>query len=348
MMANLDKEPCPVNSDTEIKHETSKARTQLFLATFVCIVFIAVEVAGGYLANSLAIISDAAHMMSDLASLLTSILAINIAAWPATKSHTFGFYRAEIIGALLTIFIGWVVSAFLSYYAIERIVYHDYEIEADTMVLTAGFCLIANILMGLILVVPGRSHGHSHGGKPAMREVETQSKEELQNINIRAAFIHILGDTLCTLGLLIAAVIIKFRPELTIADPICTLLFSIMSVLVSLNVFKDIMKVFLEGTPDQFTYDEVKNSLESISGVTQVHSLRLWSLTVDLLAANVHLRIDESASENEVLYTAKNILKQEYRIKFVCIQVENKFESWIEIHNQAKMEAQAQTSENIE
>ncbi|CAB4003277.1 Zinc transporter 2 [Paramuricea clavata] len=346
-MTKLEKDVCPVHSDTQIKHETYKARMQLFLATVVCIIFIAVEVAGGYLANSLAIITDAAHMMSDLASLLTSILAIKIAAWPATKSHTFGFFRAEMFGALLTIFLGWIVAAFLSYYAIERIVYHDYEIEGDAMVLTAGFCLIANILMGLILVVPGRSHGHSHGGKPSIREDGTQSTEELQNINIRAAFIHILGDTLCTLGLLIAAIIIKFRPDLTIADPICTLIFSTMSVLVSLNVFKDIMKVFLEGAPDQFTYDEVKSSLELIKGVTHVHSLRLWSLTVDLLAANVHLQIDENTSENEVLYTATKLLKHDYRVQFVCIQVENKFESWIEIHNQAKTEEQTTTGTEL-
>lgn len=184
--------------------------------------------------------------------------------------------------------------------------------------------------MGLILVVPGSgSHGHSHGGTK-------HQPSQVQNINIRAAFIHILGDTLCTLGLLIAAIIIKYRPDLIIADPICTLIFSTMSILVSLNVFKDIMKVFLEGVPMQFTYDEVKSSLEDIPGVRQVHSLRLWSLTIDLLAANVHLQIDENTNQNEVLHTATNILKVDYKIQFVCIQVENKFESWFEIHNQAQ------------
>jgi zinc transporter 2 len=227
--------------------------------------FIATELVGGLLAHSLAIMTDAFHMISDLGSFFISIMAIHLARKSPTARYSFGFQRAEVLGALTSIIIIWFLTGILVYMAVLRIVNHDLDVDANTMMITAGIGVVFNLVMGAVLHFGktghshfgmSHSHGHSHHGhkssngrvKPNVSEVEegkttgigslsvpiptaNHSHEhhhhEGSNLNLRAAFVHVIGDLVQSTGVLIASVIIKFTGW-SLADPICTFLFGIL------------------------------------------------------------------------------------------------------------------------
>ncbi|CAN8013686.1 unnamed protein product, partial [Ixodes persulcatus] len=201
---------------------------------------------GGYLSNSLAIMSDAAHLCADLAGFVISIFAVWIAQKSPTKRMSFGFYRAEILGAMVSVVFIWVLTGILVYTAAQRIYHDDYDIDADIMLIVSGTGVAMNIIMGLILhgwCPVGGSHGHSHG----LRSSHGHSHGERSNINIRAALIHVLGDLLQSIGVLIAAYVIKYKPEYKIADPICTFVFSALVLFTTVSILRDAVVILMEG-----------------------------------------------------------------------------------------------------
>lgn len=136
--------------------------------------------------------------------------------------------------------------------------------------------------MGLTL----HQHGHSHAS-------QSNSKEE--NVNVRAAFIHVLGDFLQSTGVFIAAVLIYFKPEWGIVDPICTFLFSVLVIITTFSIIKDTLLVLMEGMPKGIDFNKVKELFLAIQGVKKVHNLRIWSLSMDKLALSAHLAIGYNA-----------------------------------------------------
>ncbi|XP_020611499.1 zinc transporter 2-like [Orbicella faveolata] len=285
--------------------------------------------------------TDAAHMLSDFASFLISLFAIWVARWLPDKRRTFGYYRAEVLGALVSVLIIWVLTGVLVYLAVQRVMTRDFNIDADIMLITAGVGLGVNILLGIILHQTGMGHNHSHGGGSHSHgashsshngKVESVSTNRLtrsgslstekQNINVRAAFIHVLGDIVQSVGVLIAAYIIKFKPSWKLADPICTFLFSLLVLITTLNILKETIHVLMEGTPKDIKYNNVKVSLESIEGVVAAHSLHIWSLTVNKAALSVHLAIEQGYDSQKVLNIANQKLKTEFHIYHSTIQVE--------------------------
>lgn len=322
-------------------HSNARARKKLVVASVVCLLFVIAEVVGGWLAGSLAIMTDAAHMLSDFASFLISLFAIWVAQWLPDKRRTFGYYRAEVLGALVSVLIIWVLTGVLVYLAVIRVLSNDFTINADIMLITAGTGLGVNILLGIILHQTGIGHNHSHGGGghshtstshashngkfesvSTNRILRSGSLSGKQNINVRAAFIHVLGDIVQSVGVLIAAYIIKYKPEWKLADPICTFLFSLLVLLTTLNILKETIHVLMEGTPKDIKYNNVKVSLEGIEGVVAAHSLHIWSLTVNKAALAVHLAIEQGYDSQKVLNIANQKLKNDFHIYHSTIQVE--------------------------
>ena len=251
------------------------ARRQLALATLLCTVFVTGEVVGGWVSGSLAIMSDAAHMFSDLASFGVSLLVLYVSERKATKKMTFGYHRAEALGALATLCIIWYVTGILVYLAVRRIHDNDFEIHETAMVVVASCAVVFNILLGLILHgVCGLGHGHSHGGGHGHGHSHGAGGDT-KHINIRAAAIHVLGDLLQSIGVLISSVLIKcFGPDFKIADPICTLVFAVIVVVTTFTVLRDTLAILLEGAPPGLKYDVVATDLASIGDVvsTQKHA----------------------------------------------------------------------------
>jgi len=183
------------------------------------------EIIGGYLANSLAIATDAAHLLTDFASFMISLFSLWVATRPSSKRMSFGWYRAEVIGALTSVLMIWIVTGILVYLAIQRLVDNEFDIDAKIMLITSGVGVLFNILMGLTLHQHGHSHGgggHSHGGDshghshsdPESRPLlntSNDSHNNQENINVRAAFIHVIGDLVQSVGVFIAAIVIYFK-----------------------------------------------------------------------------------------------------------------------------------------
>lgn len=201
-------------------HQTERAKRKLIVACIICLFFLIGEFVGGFLANSLAIITDAAHLLSDFASFLISLLAIWFATRPSTAKLSYGWHRAEVMGAVLSVLIIWVLTGILVYNAVQRVISGEHKVNADIMLIVAACGVGVNIIMGLVLG-HSHSHGHSHGGSHEHKTKRTISvspsvKEHAtdENVNVRAAFVHVIGDLFQSIGVLVAALIIKFKVRL--------------------------------------------------------------------------------------------------------------------------------------
>ncbi|KAI5946744.1 Zinc transporter 2 [Manis javanica] len=286
-----------------------RAQRQLYVASAICLVFMIGEVVGGYLAHSLAVMTDAAHLLTDFASMLISLCSLWMSSRPATKTMNFGWQRAEILGALLSVLSIWVVTGVLVYLAVERLISGDYEIEGGTMLITSGCAVAVNIMMGLILHQSG--HGHSH------------DTSQQQNPSVRAAFIHVVGDFLQSLGVLVAAYILYFKPEYKYVDPICTFLFSILVLGTTLTILRDVILVLMEGTPKGVDFTTVRDLLLSVEGVEALHSLHIWALTVAQPVLSVHIAIAQNADAQAVLKAASARLQGKFHFHTMTIQIED-------------------------
>ncbi|XP_053382354.1 proton-coupled zinc antiporter SLC30A2-like [Mercenaria mercenaria] len=281
-----------------------RARRKLLIACVLSLTFMIAEVIGGIFAHSLAIVSDAAHLLTDLASFLISLLALYLASRRATKKLSFGWYRAEILGALVSILFLWVITGVLCYMAVERVVSMDFEVNATVMLITAACGVAFNLLMGDSLATEVKGHSHK------------------ANINVKAAFIHVLGDLLQSVGVLVAAFIIYFKPSWKLADPICTFVFSVIVLGTTLTIMRDILVVLMEGTPRSVNFKAIYRSLKDIPEVKDIHDLRIWSLSMDKVALSVHLAVSRTTNTLEVLEQASCMIRYKFGITETTIQIE--------------------------
>ncbi|XP_067867566.1 proton-coupled zinc antiporter SLC30A2-like [Heterodontus francisci] len=307
--------------------DKKNARRRLYLASAVCLVFIIGEVIGGYLAQSLAIMTDAAHLLTDFATMLVSLFSLWISSRPATKTMNFGWYRSEILGTLISVLSIWVMTGVLVYLAAERLVSRQYEINGGIMLITSGCAVAVNIVMGIILHQPG--HSHSHGSTEKVRSHDIESNlhgsrsDGYVNPSVRVAFIHVIGDLLQSFGVLIAAYIIYFKPEYKFVDPICTFLFSMLVLGTTIAILRDVLCVLMEGTPKGMDFNQVKEMLLSIDGVKAMHSLHIWALTVNQPVLSVHIAINEGADAHIILAEANQMLQNKFDFYSITIQIEN-------------------------
>nr|XP_054604137.1 zinc transporter 2 isoform X2 [Nothobranchius furzeri] len=245
----------PKASTCEESGDKLLAKKKLFIASGVCLIFMTGEIIGGYLAHSLAIMTDAAHLLTDFGSMMVSLFSLWISSRPPTKTMNYGWHRSEILGAFISVMSIWIVTGVLVYLAIERIVRNDYEIEGHVMLLTSGFAVAVNIIMAYILHHSTTLHPHGSG----YHQIDEDGQSPVShghshtllcahgNTSVRAAFIHVVGDLLQSIGVVVAAIIIYFRPEYKVADPICTFLFSIFVLCTTLTILRDVFRILMEG-----------------------------------------------------------------------------------------------------
>ncbi|CAF3645255.1 unnamed protein product [Adineta steineri] len=333
------------------------ARNRLILVLFICIIFMIIEIVGGVLSNSTAVVTDAAHMGIDCASFLISLTAMYLARKRPTRKLSFGYIRAEVLGALLSVLTIWLVTGVLVYMAIERCIYQQFEVKPLEMIIVASCGVVFNIIMFFTLHANmcGTSvphHGHSHGGhhhghshshndshdststiintEPIVADIIVgqvgdqivKHKKPTTNINIRAAIIHVIGDFVQSVGVLCAAILIKFKPEYKLADPICTFVFSVLVLITTITIMRDIILVLMEGVPSNINYAQVVDDLLRIPGVRDAHSLHIWSLSLQRTALSVHIAIDSDRDYLTVLSQAQEMLRHEHSIARMTIQVE--------------------------
>uniref|UniRef100_A0A2A4JWG0 Zinc transporter 2-like n=1 Tax=Heliothis virescens TaxID=7102 RepID=A0A2A4JWG0_HELVI len=292
-----------------------RARRKLIIASILCVIFMIGEIVGGYLSNSLAIATDAAHLLTDFASFMISLFSLWVSSRPATRRMPFGWYRAEVIGALTSVLLIWVVTGVLVYMAVQRVIYKQFEIDATVMLITSAKERADSDAES------STSHSHSH---------------QQENINVRAAFIHVLGDFLQSFGVLIAAIVIYFKPSWNLVDPICTFLFSVLVLITTFNIIKDTLLVLMEGSPRGVDFQEVANTFLSLPGVVRIHNLRMWALSLDKTALSAHLAIRTGVSPQKVLEEATRLVQDKYNFFEMTLQIEE-FNDGMEDCSQCKM-----------
>uniref|UniRef100_A0A3P8V1R6 Probable proton-coupled zinc antiporter SLC30A3 n=1 Tax=Cynoglossus semilaevis TaxID=244447 RepID=A0A3P8V1R6_CYNSE len=280
------------------------AQKKLYIASGVCLIFMIGEVVG-YLAHSLAIMTDAAHLLTDFGSMMVSLFSLWISSRPPTKTMNFGWHRS-ILGAFISVMSIWIVTGVLVYLAVERIVRNDYEIDGHVMLVTSGCAVIVNI-----------RHIDEDGRSPVNHSHALLSGHG--NTSVRAAFIHVVGDLLQSVGVMVAATIIFFRPEYKVADPICTFLFSVFVLCTTLTILRDVFRILME-SPKGIEFNSVKEVLLSVKAVKSMHSLHLWALTLGQALVSVHLA--EGADPQSVLHEATELLHTKFGFHSITIQVE--------------------------
>ena len=319
------------------KKQQDNAIRKLIWVCVICTIFMTIEIIGGYLANSIAIMSDAAHLLSDLLGFLISIISIYISRKVAKNNMSYGYHRAEIIGALVSIVLIWALTLWLLYEATLRIIIPP-QVDGFIMIIISIIGFSFNVIMGIVLTKSGvaHSHGlhkcdhdhdheheneHEHSSDEEIRlHTEDEHEEKNTNVNLRASFIHILGDAIQNIGVLIAGIIIYFFPKYSIADPICTYVFSIIVGFTTINILKDCIFVLMEGSPVDIDIDELENDLKKIKGVKEIHDLHVWSLSIGKINLSCHICCD---NPQKTLTKAKKMIKKKYKIDHITIQVED-------------------------
>lgn len=338
----LNMDPCDNCAKKREKIKHKRVMKRLAIAALLYFLFMTGEIIGGYVSNSLAIMTDAVHMLTDVVGILFSLLALWLSNKPPTKKFTFGLHRLEVVSAVVSVMLIYILTGFLLYEAVQRTVHQEFNIDGDVMLITAAVGVAVNLIMGFLLNQGGHlhshGHGHSHGhshshghghshSPPAASGSQTAGpvqQRQLGSLAVRAAFIHALGDLLQSVGVLIAAYVVRFKPELKLADPICTYIFSILVLFTTFRIIRDTTAIVLEGAPRHLDTQRIKEDLLKLEDVQSVDELNVWALTADKTVALVHLQLTPSAASNweDVQAKARHLLLHTYGLTRCTVQVQ--------------------------
>jgi cobalt-zinc-cadmium efflux system protein len=271
----------------------------LLIALGITVTVMVAEFVGGLMANSLALLSDATHMLADVVALLLGIVAFQFSAKPPTKKSTFGFYRLEIFAAQINGGMLLFLSLFIFYAAYQRLA-HPEPIKGVLMLVVACVGLAANIIGARVLHRASRD-----------------------NLNVKAAFLHIIGDLISSLGVIVAAVVISLTGWFAV-DPILSIMIGVIILKGAYGVVKETAAILLEAVPKHINLDKLIHEVEAIEGVHSFHDVHAWTITSGLYALSGHVQIkDQRVSESgRIMDKIRSYLAQHYRIKHTTIQVE--------------------------
>ena len=293
--------------------------TQLWFISITYFIFAVVELVAGYYANSIAIMSDAAHSFSDCFCFLICIVSIYVTRKGTTTSMSFGFHRGEIIGMLVSVTIIWGLSFWLIYVATMRTI-SPQKVNGLIMLLVALVGLFFNLIMGVTLMYFGL--GHSLLFQKANKDVcehHTHPMNEVSCASLRGTFKHVVGDSIQSCTIITAGILIYFYPNWSIADPICTFCFTAIVLFTAYQTLNGCIGILMEGAPLDFDLDKLGNELLEIKGVIEVHDLHVWSLSVGKISLSCHLI---SSAPQISLKKARDMIKKKYNITHTTIQVE--------------------------
>lgn len=281
-------------------HSHTGNKKALLISFLLISTFMIVEVIGGVLTNSLALLSDAGHMLSDAVALGLSFFAIKLGERKATQSKTYGFQRFEIIAAALNGITLIAISLYIFVEAYDRL-NDPPQVQSLGMLTISVIGLLVNIIAAWVLM---------KGDKD-------------ENLNVRSAFLHVIGDMLGSVGAIIAALLIYYFGW-GLADPIASVIVAILVLISGWRVMKDSFHVLMEGAPLHIEMETVKNSLLEMPNVRDVHDLHVWSITSGVPMLSCHITIEGEGQHDPVLHQAQSILHDEYGIEHSTIQVEQK------------------------
>ncbi|ADG81337.1 cation diffusion facilitator family transporter [Thermincola potens JR] len=277
-------------------HHNVEVGPKLIFALFITGIVFLVELIGGYWTHSLALLSDAWHVLADAAALGLAWLAFQQSKKESSINKTFGYYRFEVITAFINGLSLILISAYILYEAVGRII-SPQVIKSKEMFVIAVIGLLANGLIALLL-----------------------NSSAKNNLNIRSAFLHVLGDALASLGVIIGGlVMLKF--QWYIVDPVISIIISLLIVKGAWRVTKDSFHILMEGTPENLSLPELVETVEKIEGVIDVHDLHAWSISGQINSLSMHVQIDCPDAER-VLQEVNCLLLDNFGIRHSTVQVE--------------------------
>ena len=252
---------------------------------------------GGWLTNSLALIADAGHMLTDVAALSLTLGAIWFGSRPATAKKTFGYYRLEILAAFVNGIALVLLSIWVIYEAVQRW-QSPPAINGSQLTIIAIGGLIVNIIAAKLL-----HSGHKH------------------DLNLRAAWLHVMGDLLGSVTAIVAGILITAYGWLW-ADPLCSVLISLIIIAGSWRLILESVNVLLEGTPTHIDLAAVESTILETNGVAGVHDLHVWTISSGIEALSAHISHDESVVHSELLVEVRERLHERFGIDHLTIQME--------------------------
>jgi len=272
---------------------------QLLIAISITGLITIVEVIGGILSNSLALLGDAAHMFTDTLALGLSLFVLNLAKRPASQTKTYGYLRAEILAALTNGTILVLISAYIFYESYRRFL-EPPEIEGGLMLIVAAIGLLAN-LVGLSIL---RSAGR-------------------HNLNVKGAFLHMWGDAASSVGVIAAAIIILLTGW-NLADPIISILIGVLILRGAVGLVLESSNILLEAVPKHLNVSQITSEVKKIKGVRDIHDVHLWTVTSSIYALSCHLLIEDQMISNsaQVVEKVNQTLSQKFGIGHSTLQLE--------------------------
>lgn len=255
------------------------------------------EVIGGLLTGSLALLADAGHMLTDISGIAMSLIAMWLSRRPANNEKTFGYHRTEILAALANAVLLLVVAVFVFIEAARRF-QHPPEIRAGWMLAVAAIGLVNNMI-GVLLLRAGSAG----------------------NLNVRGAYLEVLGDALGSVGAIVAGLIVLLGgPEL--ADPVIGVGIGLFIVPRAWSLLRESVDVLLEAAPRDLDIDKMRAALKSLPGVLDVHDVHVWTITSGMHAVSAHITVADNRRSLPVMTEARELLRSEFALDHSTLQVE--------------------------
>ncbi|MXY71916.1 MAG: cation transporter [Dehalococcoidia bacterium] len=287
------------------------SRRSLFFALVLISGYMVAEIIGGILSGSLALLADAGHMATDAAAIGLALLAMWIAERSASAERTFGFYRTEILAALLNAIALWIIVAWICFEAYHRFGAEGAHVDGWPVLWVGLGGLAVNIAAAFIL---HRSSEHS--------------------LNAEGAFQHVMADLLGSVGVVVSSILV-ITLGWHVADPVISIVIGLLILVSSWGLMTSVIHVLLEGTPDHIDVYKLCNDIEELEGVTLVHDVHAWTITSQSDAFTAHVLIDPSyGGDKDALLTAmKQIAHEEFGIAHITIQMEESVNGCDEDHH---------------
>ncbi len=261
-------------------HPNKAIENRFILSMIFTAAILVAEIIGGYWTGSLALLSDAAHVFMDVFALGLSYLALRMSALPADDRHTYGFHRLEVVAALIN---GVTLGAI----AIEIFTeswhrwFNPQPVKSMEMLVIAVIGLIVNLIVAFVL--GGHNHEHEEG--------ESEAEHERKDLNVRSAFLHVVGDAVSSVGVIVAAGVIWYTGWQWV-DPLMSVLIGLLILLSSWRVLKSSLHILVEGVPEGLSLEKIGQNMAEVPGVQNVHDLHVWSICSGHIALSAHVITD--------------------------------------------------------
>lgn len=270
---------------------------RLTWALAISLLYFFAELIAGFLTNSLALLSDAGHMLSDVGAMTLSLFAFRMARRPATDQITYGFHRVEILAALFNGLTLWLIVGIIFAAAFNRF-FNPPVVQSFGMMIVAVVGLLVNLIAAAIL------HAEHH-----------------HNLNLRGAFLHVVSDAVGSVGAIIAG-FIMWTTGWYLADPLISIFIGVLILFSSWSLVKDSVSVLMQAVPKGIRLEEVRDTIEGVQGVSKVHDLHIWAVTSDIFTLSAHAVVENGGDFHEVLNGIEDTLKERYNIEHTTIQLE--------------------------